>query len=179
MTTPHASPACIGLGSNLGDRAAHLDAALAMLARLPGTALYAVSRRIETPPVAPLGIEAGGPYLNAAALLHTSLPPRDLLRHLLAIEAARGRDRVNVPRFGPRTLDLDLLLYADAVIDEPGLHLPHPRLADRLFVLEPLAEIAGAMPVPGVGGGRSVADLLQALRSRSIVGRASRQGSAP
>jgi 2-amino-4-hydroxy-6-hydroxymethyldihydropteridine diphosphokinase len=89
-----------------------------------------------------------GPYLNAAALLETALGARALLDALLAIERARGRDRAGAARWGPRTLDLDLLLYGDRIIDEPGLTVPHPRMHERLFVLRPLALIAPEMIVP-------------------------------
>jgi 2-amino-4-hydroxy-6-hydroxymethyldihydropteridine diphosphokinase len=148
----------IALGSNLGDRAAYLHAGLAGLRGLPHTVLDAASQLIETAPVG--GVDQG-PYLNAAALLRTSLPPRELLEALHAIERAHGRDRSREQRWGPRTLDLDLLTYGDVIIDEPGLTIPHPRLHEREFVLEPLAAIAPALEVPGRG---TVAQLLATLR---------------
>lgn len=109
----------------------------------------------ETEPVGPPGQER---YLNAAAVIATALTPRDLLGRLLAIEASRGRVRPDPVRWGPRTLDLDLLLFGNLTIDEPGLTVPHPRLAERLFVLRPLAEVAGQCTVPGTG--RTVMELL-------------------
>ncbi|MFG0306370.1 MAG: 2-amino-4-hydroxy-6-hydroxymethyldihydropteridine diphosphokinase [Phycisphaerales bacterium JB040] len=160
--------AAVALGSNVdserGDRAAHLAFARDRIARLPGTTLLAASRDYETAPVglAP-GQDTGGPYLNAAVTLETSLSPRQLLDRLLEIERDRGRDRDREERWGPRTLDLDLILYADRVIDEPGLQVPHPRLGERLFVLEPLAEIAPGWTVPLKDA--TVAELLDARRS--------------
>ncbi len=157
--------AAVALGSNLdsalGDRSAHLEAAFAALAALPETSLLARSRAYETAPVGPPG---QGPYLNAAAILATRLPARDLLEEMLKIEATRGRNRATEQRWGPRTLDLDLIVYGDAQIDEPGLTVPHPRLAEREFVLEPLAEIAPDLIVPGRG---TVAQLLAAVRDRA------------
>jgi len=127
----------IGLGSNLGDRAAHIRDALRELAEAGDIQVVACSRSHETDPV---GGPPGQPrYLNAAAELVTDLAPRDLLARLLEIERRHGRQR-SVPN-APRTLDLDLLLYRDRQIDEPGLHVPHPRMWDRPFVMEPLAEI--------------------------------------
>ncbi|HVU63719.1 MAG TPA: 2-amino-4-hydroxy-6-hydroxymethyldihydropteridine diphosphokinase [Phycisphaerales bacterium] len=161
--------AAIALGSNLGDRAAHIAAAFDALAHLPRTDLIARAPSIETAPLGAPGIDAGGPYLNSAALLHTALPARDLLNHLHAIELSRGRNRDAEPRWGPRTLDLDLLVYGDQIIDEPGLTIPHPRLHERDFVLEPLYVIAPDLEVPGRG---KVADLLAALAPGSMhVGR--------
>jgi 2-amino-4-hydroxy-6-hydroxymethyldihydropteridine diphosphokinase len=165
--------AAIGLGSNLGDRAAHLQRAVLGLQRLPGTRLLAVSRFIETEPLArPDGGDPGGPYLNAAATVQTALSPRALLEGLLAIEREAGRVRGSASggmasggeRWAARTLDLDLLLYGDQVIDEEGLSVPHPRLPERAFVLIPLAEIAPELPVPGPHGGRTVAQLLANLQ---------------
>ena len=135
-----AATAYIGLGSNLGDRRARLDAALAALRGRTGVAVTRVSSIYET---APVGGPAGqGPYLNAVAELRTELDPEALLRVLLEIESAQGR--VRTERDGPRTLDLDLLLYGDMVRDDARLTLPHPRLHQRLFVLKPLAEVARA-----------------------------------
>ncbi len=152
-------PACIALGANLGDRRATIDSAFEALATLPATTLVARSDLFETDPVGPIDQPK---YLNAAALIHTMLTPRDLLESLLSIELSHARDRDKQQRWGARTLDLDLLLYADAVIDEPGLRVPHPRLCERLFVLEPLAQVAPDTIVPGLG--RPVRELLYQLR---------------
>lgn len=152
--------AYVALGSNLGDRAGHLAAALAALAALPGTRVLAVSATFETAPVGPAGQQN---YFNAAAALSTSLAPHALLDHLLAIEQARGR--VRRERWGPRTLDLDLLLHGDTVLDDPHLTLPHPRMLERAFVLAPLADIAPDL----VLAGRSVSAHLAALHPSGIV----------
>lgn len=149
------------MGSNLGDRAALLEAAAAAIASLPLTSPLARSRTIETQPVGPPG---QGPYLNAVILVSTALPPRELLDQLLGIERAHGRQRGPGQRWGPRTLDLDLLLYGDRTIDEPGLEVPHPRLHERAFVLIPLAEVASGWPVPGAGA--TVGRLLERLEAR-------------
>jgi 2-amino-4-hydroxy-6-hydroxymethyldihydropteridine diphosphokinase len=139
--------AYIGLGSNLGDRAAMLRAALEQLAAEPEISLLAVSGFHERDPV---GITEQPRFLNAAAAVDTELTARQLLDRLLAVEGRLGRTRTG-PRFGPRTIDLDLLLYGDAEIVEQGLQVPHPRLHERLFALEPLAELDPALVVPGRG----------------------------
>jgi 2-amino-4-hydroxy-6-hydroxymethyldihydropteridine diphosphokinase len=157
--------ACIGLGSNLGDRAGHLRAALVAIRELPGTTLSAVSDFIETEPMGPV---RQGRYLNAAAAVTTTLSARALLNGVLEIERVRGRDRTREQRWGPRTLDLDLLLWGDAMIDEPGLTVPHPGIRSRAFVLVPLAQIAPDLIVPGTG--RSVAGLLAELQALPAVG---------
>lgn len=133
--------AYLGLGSNLGERERHLDGAVAQLGALPGTESLRVSSYHET---APVGGPAGqGPFLNAAAELVTTLSPRELLLELMRIERIAGRDRLNeAERWGPRTLDVDLLLYDARLIDQPGLMVPHPRMHERRFVLAPLCEIA-------------------------------------
>jgi len=131
--------ACVGLGSNLGDRAATIRCAIEELSRLSRTRLVASSSLHET---APVGGVPQGPYLNAAAVIETSLSPRELLGQLLRIERAAGRDRAKEQRWGPRTLDLDLILFAARIISEPDLKVPHPLMHERMFVLEPLAEIA-------------------------------------
>ncbi len=159
--------AAIAIGSNLGDRAAHVERALAELRALPGTHVLAVSPWIETAPVG--GPRGQGPYWNGAALVDTALGPRELLEHLLAIEARAGRVRVAGERDGPRTLDLDLVVHGDAELDEPGLTLPHPRAEERAFVLEPLAEIAPDLRFPR--SGRTVLEALAALRASSGVRR--------
>lgn len=137
----------MGIGSNLGDREAYVRQALELLAEEPGIELKEVSEIRETDPV---GVVDQPRFLNAAARLSTDLAPRALLERLLAIEHSLGRVRT-AERYGPRTIDLDLLLYGDRVVDEPGLSVPHPRLAERRFVLEPLAELDPALVVPGRG----------------------------
>lgn len=134
----------VALGSNLGDRAAHLAHARARLAALPDTALIAASAVEET---APLGPVPQGPYLNQMVLLETALPPAELLRRCLAIEAERGRERGE--RWGPRTLDLDLVRFGDRVVREPGLTLPHPELAHRDFWRREIAELETPVPAHG------------------------------
>jgi 2-amino-4-hydroxy-6-hydroxymethyldihydropteridine diphosphokinase len=139
--------AYIGLGTNLGDRAAMLRAALEQLAAEPGIEVVGVSPVHETEPV---GMTDQPRFLNAAAAVETELPPREVLDRLLGIERRLGRTR-DGPRFGPRTIDLDLLLYGDELIDEPGLEVPHPRLHERLFALEPLLELNPQLELPGRG----------------------------
>ena len=139
--------AYVGLGANLGDRESTLRAAVEALGGEDGVEVVAVSELRETEPV---GVGEQPLYLNGAVALETTLTARELLDALLAVERRFGR--VRVPgEHGPRTLDLDLLLYGDEEIDEPGLTLPHPRLHDRRFVLEPLAELASGLVVPGRG----------------------------
>ena len=142
--------ACIGLGANLGDAAATLRAAQEALADLPLTRLLRVSRLYRTPA---WGKTEQPDFINAAALLETRLPARDLLDGLLAIEREFGRTRAvdGSDRWGARTLDLDLLLYGDVEIDEPGLHVPHPHLHERAFALLPLVDIAPDAVIPGRG----------------------------
>ena len=138
----------MGLGSNLGDREATLRQALELLAREPGVELRRVSTVRETEPV---GFVDQPRFLNAAAALETTLDPRELLGLLLQVEAELGRTR-DGPAGGPRTLDLDLLLYGEEQIDEPGLRVPHPRLLERAFVLEPLEELGWRAPARGYTG---------------------------
>lgn len=140
--------AFVGLGSNLGDRSTMLESAVADLERLPGTRVRAVSSFRDT---APVGIVDQPRFLNAVAELETDLAARALLDALLEIERAHGRDRAGVPPCGARTIDLDLLLYGSDRIDEPGLVVPHPRLHERTFALEPLAEVAPGLELPGHG----------------------------
>jgi 2-amino-4-hydroxy-6-hydroxymethyldihydropteridine diphosphokinase len=140
------SKAFVGIGSNLGDREAHVKSALELLAAEQGIDVVAVSELRETNPVGPV---EQGRFVNGAALLETELSPRELLGRLLTIEGRLGR--VRNERFGPRTIDLDLLVYGDAVVDEPGLTVPHPRLHERRFALEPLADLAPDLVVPGRG----------------------------
>jgi 2-amino-4-hydroxy-6-hydroxymethyldihydropteridine diphosphokinase len=138
----------VGLGANLGDREATLRAAVDALAATPGVEVVAVSTLVDTTPVGHLDQPR---FLNGVAVLETDLEARSLLGVLLAVEARFGRDRAAAPPQGPRTLDLDLLLYGDAEIDEEGLRIPHPRLHERRFVLEPLQEVAPGLEVPGMG----------------------------
>ena len=152
-----ATPAWISLGSNLGDRRAILDAAVVALSETPGVAVRAVSSYHQTQPVG--GPPGQGPFLNAAAELVTDLSPHEFLATLQAIENQAGR--VRTVRWGERTLDLDVLIYATKFLDTKDLKLPHPRLAFRRFVLEPLAEIAPA--IVDTMTRRTVADLLANL----------------
>jgi 2-amino-4-hydroxy-6-hydroxymethyldihydropteridine diphosphokinase len=130
--------AYVGLGANLGDRERTLRAAVEALAANHQIEVLAVSSLRETDPVGPVPDQPR--FLNGAVALETSLSARELLRVLLRTEAAFGRTREGRPG-GPRTLDLDLLVYGDEEIDEPGLEVPHPRLHERPFVLEPLGEL--------------------------------------
>lgn len=151
--------AYIGLGSNLGDREGTIRAAVERLAAVPGIEVAAVSTLRETDPVGYLDQPR---FLNGAAALDTALPPRALLDALLAVERELGRVRGEGPRYGPRAIDLDLLLYGAERVMEPGLEVPHPRLHERAFVLEPLAELDPALEVPGFG---TVSALLAGLQS--------------
>jgi 2-amino-4-hydroxy-6-hydroxymethyldihydropteridine diphosphokinase len=163
-SAPAAILAYVSLGSNLGDRAAHLARALAALSASPGIELRCCSSIRETEPVGP----PQGRYLNAVCGLTTRLPARTLLARLLEIERSEGRSRSGV-RNEPRTLDLDLLLYGDARIDEPDLRVPHPRLHERAFVLEPLCEIAPDLIHPELG------QTIRALFARVSRGEARRR----
>jgi 2-amino-4-hydroxy-6-hydroxymethyldihydropteridine diphosphokinase len=140
--------AFVALGSNLGDREAAIRGALAELDSEPGVEVAAVSTLVDTDPV---GFLDQPRFLNGVAAVETELSAQDLLAVLLDVERRFGRVRDGVPSQGPRTLDLDLVLYGDAEIDEPGLTVPHPRLHERAFVLDPLAEIAPGLEVPGKG----------------------------
>ena len=140
--------AFVGLGSNLGDREGTLRAAVGRLRSLPGTEVLAVSKLRDTEPVGYLDQPR---FLNGAVALETELSPQQLLAALLELERNFGRNREAAPAQGPRTLDLDLLLYGEAEIAEPGLEIPHPRLHERVFVLEPLTELDPALEVPGKG----------------------------
>jgi 2-amino-4-hydroxy-6-hydroxymethyldihydropteridine diphosphokinase len=141
----------VGLGSNLGDRELNLRRALVRLEQLGSVR---VSSFRETDPV---GVTDQPKFLNAAAELATELPPREVLERLLEIERELGRDRAAERRWGPRVIDLDLLLFGEEAIDEPGLTVPHPRLADRRFVLEPLCELNEDLALPD---GTRIRDLL-------------------
>lgn len=145
---PRITNACIGLGANLGDARASVREAIAVLDLLPATRLLRASRLYRT---RAWGHTEQPDFINAAAMIETSLGARELLDGLLALERDFGRLRVEGERWGPRTLDLDLLVFGDAVIDQPGLQVPHPHLHERAFALLPLAEIASEVSIPGVG----------------------------
>ncbi|MBN9155572.1 MAG: 2-amino-4-hydroxy-6-hydroxymethyldihydropteridine diphosphokinase [Microbacterium sp.] len=155
--------AVVALGANLGDRATTLDAAVAALRRLPLVEDVRAADPIESVAVTPEGPDAAAPaYLNSVAVLSTRLAPSVLLSYLHAIEDAHGR--VRRERWGDRTLDLDLIAYDDLVSDDPALTLPHPRAAERTFVLEPWLSIDPDAALPGAG---RVDELLARLRSGS------------
>ena len=155
----------VSLGSNLGDREAHFALALRRLAALSDTDIEALSPVFETDPVGP---PPQGPFLNAVVELRTGLDPRALLESLLDIEREAGRTR-QATRWLARALDLDLLLFGDRVIDEPGLQVPHPRLDERPFVLEPLLSLAPALRHP-IHSGR-VDELAARVRDPQAVRR--------
>jgi 2-amino-4-hydroxy-6-hydroxymethyldihydropteridine diphosphokinase len=152
--------ACLAFGSNLGDRERHIRQALAALAAGPAVTVLRVSRLYETPPWGPV---AQGPYLNACAAVSTTLSPRALLDLCLAVERAGGRERL--VRWGPRTLDIDVLTYGDVKLAEPDLVIPHPRMMERAFVLVPLIDVAPDLVV----NGEPVAAALARLDRSEIV----------
>ncbi|MDX1497390.1 MAG: 2-amino-4-hydroxy-6-hydroxymethyldihydropteridine diphosphokinase [Salinisphaeraceae bacterium] len=153
--------AFIGLGANLGDPANQLRSALQRLAELDAIKLVKQSSLYRTAPLGP----AGQPhYCNAVAELQTSLSARALLRQLLNTEKAMGRTR-DAERWGPRRIDLDLLVFGDDMINEPGLQVPHPEMHKRNFVLLPLAEIAPQLQIPGLG---QVGDLAASVGAEGI-----------
>ncbi len=154
MSTAAPVRAYLGLGGNIGERAACIAEAIEHLDATPGVAVTARSQLIET---APWGDTDQAAFLNAAVAIDTTLAPRDLLEAILAIELAMGRVRSR--KWGPRIIDIDILLYGEETIDEDGLTVPHPHLTERDFVLRPLAEIAPDLEV----GGRRVADLAAAV----------------
>jgi 2-amino-4-hydroxy-6-hydroxymethyldihydropteridine diphosphokinase len=145
--------AFVGLGANLGER----ERTIRLAAERLGASRLSTIRETE-----PWGYLDQPAFLNAVAELETALPPRALLERLLELELELGRERGAGPRWGPRTIDLDLLLYGDETVDEPGLVVPHPRLHERRFVLEPLAELDSGLVVPGRG---PVGALLAGLES--------------
>lgn len=167
MRQAAASPvAFVGLGSNIGDGIATVRAALAALDAIPDTQLLRASRLYRT---AAWGVTDQPDFINAVAMLRTQRAPQQLLVDMLAIERASGRNRLadGSDRWGPRTLDLDLLLYGGQTIAEPGLHVPHPHLHERAFVLVPLAEIAPDAYIPGIGTAR---EALSRMASAEVEG---------
>jgi 2-amino-4-hydroxy-6-hydroxymethyldihydropteridine diphosphokinase len=148
----------VGLGSNLGDRRRNLEAALEALRAHPRITVSAVSSFLETEPVG--GPPGQGKFLNAAAGIETDLAPEALLEELKRVERTLGRKPG--PRWGPREIDLDILLYGDTILETGTLVIPHPRMRERRFVLEPLAEIAPTARDPATG--RTVRELLASLK---------------
>ena len=153
--------AYIGLGANLGDPPAAIAHACGALDALSETRLVSRSRNYRS---APVGVSGQPDYINAVACVETSLPPADLLAAMLHIESGFGRTR-DYP-MSPRALDLDLLLYGDQRIDAPHLHVPHPRMHKRAFVLRPLAELAPDLHIPGAG---ALDDLLPGVAEQAIT----------
>lgn len=151
--------AFLGLGSNLGDRLAHLQGAVDALSTMDRVFVIAVSDVYETAPV-------GGPiqddFLNAVVAIETDLPPRDLLAVAMHVEQLAAR--VRVMHWGPRTLDVDILIYGDEQVDEPDLEIPHPRMHERPFVLAPLLDVAPDRVEPPAGGWEGVTNTPLALR---------------
>jgi 2-amino-4-hydroxy-6-hydroxymethyldihydropteridine diphosphokinase len=141
------NPAWIGMGSNLGESIANLKRSLALISELPNTEVRSLSPLYRTEP---WGLEDQPPFMNAVAELRTGLDPHVLLDSLLAIETRLGRRR-DGPRWGPRLVDLDILVFDDQVVDEESLQLPHPRLRERAFVLVPLNDLAPTLVIPGLG----------------------------
>ena len=154
--------AYVGLGGNVGAVADTLRKATQALDRLPGTAVDAASRLYRTPA---WGLQQQPDFVNGVVALQTTLEAPELLQALLSIEAQFGRDRGSGPRWGPRILDLDLLLYAGNVLDLPGLRVPHPHLHERAFVLVPLLELAPDISIPGQGLAR---DALSRVETTAI-----------
>ena len=154
--------AFLGLGGNLGDVVATLDAALGALTADGAVRLKRVSAAYRTPP---WGVVDQPDFVNRCALVATRLSPRALLQRALAVEQSFGRVRDRMSRFGPRPIDIDLLTYGDLVIDEPDLMVPHPRMFERAFVLVPLAEIAPGRVITG----RTIEAALAAVDTAEIV----------
>jgi 2-amino-4-hydroxy-6-hydroxymethyldihydropteridine diphosphokinase len=152
--------AFVALGSNLGNPVQTIEDAIDAMAALRGSLLMAISSLYRT---APVGLKHQPDFINAVVALDTRLGPRELLEELFALEARFGRERS--VKNAPRTLDLDLLLHGDAIINHPALTLPHPRMHERAFVLAPLAEIAPSLVIPGRG---PVAALLAACADQRI-----------
>jgi 2-amino-4-hydroxy-6-hydroxymethyldihydropteridine diphosphokinase len=163
MVEASAHRVAIALGSNQGDRLAHLRHAVDAIEASGLLGAIRVSGAYETPPEKP---EDGDPFLNAAVSGDSLMAPRQLLDGLLSIESRLGRMRTPGAQGGPRTIDLDLVLHGAWVLDEPGLHVPHPRFASRAFVLVPLAEIEPDLIEPR--SGRRLHSLLAALAPASL-----------
>lgn len=156
---PETRKAYVALGSNMADPAGNVIRAATEMNTIAGVRVIATSRLYTT---APVGVADQPDFVNAAAMLEVDCTARELLDGLLALERRYGRDRSTEQRWGPRTLDLDLLLFRQQIIDEPGLTVPHPRMAERLFVLEPLADLAASLVPPGWT--MSVGSALAAMR---------------
>jgi 2-amino-4-hydroxy-6-hydroxymethyldihydropteridine diphosphokinase len=157
MATVH-----LGLGSNMGDREANIAAACRGLAELPGTAFVTRSSLYETAPVG--GPPGQGDFYNAVCAVETRLGPAGFLRETQALERRIGRLReTETARWGPRVIDIDILLWGGRAVEEPGLSVPHPRLAERAFVLVPLAEIAGGTGLRHPLTGQTVGELVEKL----------------
>lgn len=161
MEPPAAHRVFIAFGSNVGDRLAHFEEAARRLALAFEPGSMRSSAVYETSPIGPVG---STPFLNAVLEARTEMPPRALLEQMQQVEVALGRQ---VPREGPRTIDLDLLFYADRIINEPGLIVPHPRLHERVFVLKPLADLDGSLRHPNLG--RTVLQMLSVLDAGSGI----------
>lgn len=155
--TPVSRKACIALGANIGDPLRQIEAGFAALAALPGTRLLSRSSLYRS---APVGYADQPDFINAVAIIETALAPHALLAALLNIERVNGRVR-EFPN-APRTLDLDIVLYGDCVVHDPGLTIPHARMLERAFVMVPLAEVAPDMEVPGQGTVRHLASRVDA-----------------
>ncbi|MBL8568790.1 MAG: 2-amino-4-hydroxy-6-hydroxymethyldihydropteridine diphosphokinase [Phreatobacter sp.] len=153
--------ALIGLGGNVGDVRATLAKAVAAFCDGEAVRLLARSSDYETPP---WGVTDQPPFVNLAVRVETELSPRDLLKRALAVEAGLGRDRATGRRWGPRPVDIDILAYGDIRLDEPDLHIPHPRMTERAFVLVPLAEIAPDWVLEG----RAIADWVTAIDTAGV-----------
>ncbi|MEP6893515.1 MAG: 2-amino-4-hydroxy-6-hydroxymethyldihydropteridine diphosphokinase [Gaiellaceae bacterium] len=152
--------AYVGLGANLGDRESTIRRALVLLGDRPGVEILLVSTLRETEPV---GFVDQPSFLNGVAMVETTLTPESLLAELLEVELELGRERSG-PRYGPRTIDLDLLLQGDLSVQVPGLRVPHPRLHERAFALEPLVELDPNIRIPGRG---TVSEALARLHSQA------------
>lgn len=153
--------ALLGLGGNLGDVRETLERAVRLLCEQKDIGLLARSSDYRTPP---WGVEDQPAFINLCLIVATDLPPHDLLHRAQAIEAELGRNRLQQRRWGPRTIDIDLLAYDDLVLNDPELTLPHPRLFERAFVLAPLAEIAGDRMIAG----RRIRDVAATLDTSGI-----------